>query len=156
MDFDLQAVLPKLLPGAIAWAELQSRKATQEGEALSESGKAMAKEVGVRQPELIRVIMVDQLPLPDDPLLKEAAIKTGLLGPHMAGLTLGHSILIVRGNLNFRLLSHECRHVHQYEMHGSIAAFLPVYLEQIATVGYDNAPLEQDARAYEREAGGQV
>jgi hypothetical protein len=51
-----------------------------------------------------------------------------------------------------RLLSHECRHVHQYEAHGSIAAFLPVYLEQIATVGYRNSPLEQDARAHEVDA----
>jgi hypothetical protein len=67
----------------------------------------------------------------------------------MLGLTLGHSIFIVRGHKDRRLLSHELRHVHQYEHHGSIAAFLPVYLQQIVEVGYANAPLEADARAHE-------
>jgi hypothetical protein len=47
------------------------------------------------------------------------------------------------------LLSHECRHAYQYETYGSIAAFLPVYLDQIASVGYLDAPFEQDARTNE-------
>lgn len=150
MDFDLNAVLPQLLPSAVAWAESQSQKAAEEGESLSEADKAIAREIGVQKPELVRIMQVDELPLPEDPFLKEAAIQTGLLGPHMAGLTLGHSILVVRGALNSRLLSHEFRHVHQYEEHGSIGGFLTVYLKQIATVGYADAPLEHDARAYER------
>jgi hypothetical protein len=49
-----------------------------------------------------------------------------------------------------RLLSHECRHVYRYETSGSTAEFLPGYLPQIATVGYINAPLEQDARTRDR------
>jgi len=86
-------------------------------------------------------------------MLRQAALQTGLLGPGMIGLTLGYSIFVVRGYMEFRLLSHECRHVYQYETYGSIAAFLPVYLEQIATVGYLDAPFEQDARANERGDG---
>ena len=82
-------------------------------------------------------------------MLKQAAIETGLLGPHMAGLTLGYSILICHGQFTVRLLSHECRHVYQYETFGSIAAFLPAYLQQIAEVGYDKAEFELDARAHE-------
>jgi hypothetical protein len=150
MEFDLQAALPQLLPKAIAWAEAQARRVSETGEALSETGTLTARKVGVQHPELIRILLVEALPLPDEPVLREAAVGTGLIGPHMAGLTLGHSILIVKGTLDLRLLSHECRHVHQYEQHGSISAFLPVYLQQIATVGYANAPLEQDARAYEQ------
>ena len=65
------------------------------------------------------------------------------VGPGMIGLTLGYSIFIVRGHMGRRLVSHECRHVYQYETHGSIAAFLPVYLQQIATVGYQNAKLSR-------------
>lgn len=38
---------------------------------------------------------------------------------------------------------------HQYEQAGSIAAFLPRYLQQIVTVGYNNAPFEIDARSHE-------
>ena len=52
------------------------------------------------------------------------------------------------GYLGPRLLSHECRHVYRYEIHGSIAAFLPSYLQQVATVGYHDAPFERDARPH--------
>ena len=105
--------------------------------------------VGVSQRQLVRVEMVDSLPLPDDSVLRSAALQAGLLGPGMAGLTLGHAIFVCRGHRDRRLLSHELRHVHQYEQHGSIAAFLRVYLTQIVEVGYADAPLELDARAHE-------
>jgi hypothetical protein len=89
-----------------------------------------------------------RFPVPEDPELMMAAQHTGLLGPSTAGLTLGYSIFIA-GHCTSRLLAHECRHVYQYEQAGSIAAFLPMYLNQIAEVGYDRAPFEVDARAWE-------
>jgi hypothetical protein len=67
----------------------------------------------------------------------------------MAGLTLGYAIFICEGHNSPRLLSHECRHVYQYEMCGSIAAFLPIYLQQIVDFGYMNAPFEIDAQKHE-------
>jgi len=94
-------------------------------------------------------IVDDRLPMPDDPVLQAAATQAGLLGPGMVGLTLGHSIFVCRGHKTRRLVSHELRHVYQYEQHGSIAAFLPVYLAQVLQVGYQNAAFEQDARAHE-------
>jgi hypothetical protein len=48
-----------------------------------------------------------------------------------------------------RLISHEFRHVAQYEVAGSIEAFLPVYLAQIVEAGYEAAPFEVDARNHE-------
>lgn len=149
---NLLAVLPQLLPSAIAWAQAQANDVAAAGLPLNESGLAVARRVGVQYPEKIRIKLVEQLPMPEEPMLKQAAIETGLLGPHMAGLTLGYSILICRGQDTVRLLSHECRHVYQYETFGSIAAFLPVYLQQIATVGYDHAQFEIDARAHEFSA----
>jgi len=67
----------------------------------------------------------------------------------MVGLMLGYSVFICKGHLTPRLLSHEFRHVYQYEQHGSISAFLPVYLQQIVEFEYTNCPLERDARAHE-------
>jgi hypothetical protein len=149
MPLDLAAILPQLLPSAITWAESQARLAQELGEPLNAAGVALATKVGVARPGLVRTRLVDHLPVPDNPLLREAALQVGLLGPGAVGLTLGYSIFIVTGNMNPRLLAHECRHVCQYEGCGSIAKFLPVYLGQIITVGYDDAPLEQDARAHE-------
>jgi hypothetical protein len=147
--FDLAAVLPRLLPRAIAWANARAAEVSVSGSALTAAGTRIARQVGVHQPELIRVQEVGQLPLPDDPELRQAALQTGLLGPGMIGLTLGHSIFVVAGHNTTRLLSHECRHVAQYEVAGSIAAFLPQYLQQIVAYGYSNAPFEIDARRHE-------
>ena len=152
MTFNLLSVLPQLLPSAIAWAEEQSERTQQTGQPLDTTGLALAARVGVQHPERIRTQLVDALPLPEESALRQAALATGLLGPGMIGLTLGYSIFIVRGYMGRRLVSHECRHVYQYETHGSIAAFLPVYLLQIATVGYLDAPFEQDAREHELES----
>lgn len=141
--------LPRLLPGAIAWAEVRAARAAEVGESLTPLEEDMARSVGVAAPERVRVEIVERLPLPEDLTLRGAALQAGLLGPNMTGLTLGHSIFICRGYKARRLLSHELRHVHQYEQAGSIAAFLPVYLRQVMEVGYHNAPFEVDARAHE-------
>lgn len=150
MTFDLRAALPLLIPKAIAWAEAQYSYIAQVGQPLNDSLLAVARNVGVLHPEVIRVAEVPRLPLPEDPELKQAALATGLLGPGMFGLTLGHGVYVCHGHGTVRLLSHEFRHVYQYEQAGSIAAFLPTYLQQIVTVGYSNAPFEIDARAHER------
>ncbi len=147
---DFQAALPLLLPKAIAWAESEASAAAKTGHALNELAQRVARRVGVFCPELIRVALVDSLPMPQDPELQAAAIQNDLLGPDKAGLTLGYSVLVLRGHDTWRLLSHEFRHEHQYEQAGSISAFLTVYLQQIAQSGYENAPLEADACAHEQ------
>ena len=149
MSFNLAAVLPQLLPRAIDWAEERSNEILSTGMALPKAGLELARVVGVSRPEQIRVSSVSGLPLPDDPELRHAALQTGLLGPGMVGLTLGYGIYICHGHETYRLLSHECRHVHQYEVAGSIKSYLPGYLEQIATFGYHDAPFEVDARNHE-------
>ena len=87
--------------------------------------------------------------MPDDVELRSVALETGLLGPDMIGLTLGYGIYVCDGHIDNRLISHECRHVYQYEAAGSIENFLPIYLQQIAIHGYHDAPFEIDAREHE-------
>ncbi len=67
----------------------------------------------------------------------------------MIGLTLGYAIFVRVGHVDTRLISHECRPVYQHESHGGIAAFLPVYLAQVVSAGYDSAPFEIDGRNHE-------
>ena len=149
---DLQAVLPLLLPKAIAWAEEEAQRVTSSGRVLTERERELARGVGVAKPEKIRVDLVDTLPLPEDPVLRAAALQAGLLAPGMVGLTLGHSIFVCRGQETPRLLSHEFRHVYQYEQAGSISAFLPGYLQQVVELGYANTAFEKDAKTHERES----
>jgi hypothetical protein len=149
MNNDLLKALPILLPSAIAWAEGIANEVAQSGSPLTEDGLALARSVGVKYPERIRIAAVSSLPLPEDPDLRAAALQTGLLATNMVGLTLGYSVFICHGYMSTRLLSHEFRHVYQYELFGSIAKYLPAYLQQIVDVGYANAPFEIDARDHE-------
>ena len=130
MVIDLRTALPRLLPRAVAWAEQQQANILASGFPLSLEQITVARTVGVSYPQNIRIRLVNRLPL----------------GPNMTGLTLYYGILICDHAYGSRnLIAHECRHVHQYEQRGSIAAFLQEYLLQIVTVGYDNAPFERDA-----------
>jgi Domain of unknown function (DUF4157) len=147
MSLDLRAALPEFLQLAVEWATATSANGAGTGTPLGARGIELARKVGVMNPEQIRVVAVDQLPQPAHPLLHQAASQVGLLNG--TGLTLGQTIFLCRRDGRAQLLAHECRHVAQYEMAGSIAAFLAVYLEQLVSVGYANAPYEIDARAHE-------
>lgn len=146
---DLRAALTGLIPKAIEWAEAQCAFIAQTGDPLNGAMLAVARSVGVQHPELIRVAEVPSLPPPEDLELKQAAFIAGLFGAGMGGMTFGYGIFVCHSHANVQLLSHEFRHVQQYEQAGSIATFLPAYLQQVVTVGYNNAPLEVDARAHE-------
>jgi hypothetical protein len=149
MPTDLATILPLLLPDAIEWANARSQEILTAGEPLSETGLKLARAVGVSKPKNIRVSTVRSIPLPEDEKLREVALETGLLGEGTAGLTLGYGIYVCTDHIDNRLISHECRHVFQYDEAGSIEAFLPSYLAQIAIHGYHNAPYEIDARMHE-------
>ena len=149
---DLAAALPRLLPLAIPWVQSQEANALATGRPLTVTELALANSVGVRNASRVRIKLVNQLPKPTHPELRVAAEQTGLLGPNTAGVTFGYAVFIRHGFDTNRLVSHELRHVSQYEAAGSIAAFLPVYLAQIVSVGYEQAPFELDARYHERDA----
>lgn len=149
LNFDLTIGLPLIIPKAIAWAQQQESEILASGMALKEDDFTLARQVGVEHPERIRLALGFQLPLPSDPLLRQAALQTGLLSSNTVGLTLGYGIYILNGYRTARIFSHECRHVQQYEQAGSIAEYLPKYLRQIVQFGYAYAPYELDARAHE-------
>ena len=143
----LHDLLPQLMPKAIEWAKEQEAFICEKGRSLNEAEIQFAEKVGVSSPEKIRMLVVDIIPAPDEPMLEYLCEYTGMLGPDTIGLTLFYGIFVKTGHEeDQRLLAHECRHVAQYEQHESIAAFLGEYLTQILEYGYEAAPLEVDAR----------
>jgi hypothetical protein len=146
---DLLYQLQTLLPLAIKWAEEHSEIIQKQGTSLTTKQVEIAKQVGVTNTDKIRILEVPKIPIPENEKLSEAATQIGFINEEMKGLTLGHSIYICDGHNVTRLLSHELRHVYQYEAFGSIPQFLVEYLKQIVLVGYENSLLEQDARKHE-------
>jgi hypothetical protein len=146
---DLSEELPRLLPLAVDWAASCSSEILKTGVPLSSHEVHLARSVGIRYPERVRIKIVPAIPLPEDVELRAAALQAELIGPSTRGLTLGYGVYLVHGRMCDRLIRHECRHVYQYEQAGSIEAFLTKYIPDVLEHGYWNAPDEVDARAWE-------
>lgn len=103
--------------------------------------------VGVRRLDDVRIIALDNIPLPSDPGLSPLATEKGLITDRTSGMTFGHGILLKNGEVDRRLVAHELVHVMQYEKFGGIEAFLKEYVNEVAFApGYPNGPLEQEAK----------
>lgn len=149
----IAAQLSMLAPAAIAWAERTSADSLRAGTPLSARLEQLARANGVRDPGKVRVLVMDRIPLPEEPQLKAAALDVGLSASWASGMTLGYAVIVRRGfEDDVRVLSHELRHVAQYEACGGIKGFLSIHLANLAEFGYEDSPFEVDARAHERDS----
>ena len=87
-------------------------------------------------------------PLRPISLLRTAAAAIRFLTPTTCGLALRYGIF-VRSHCwgDRRLVAHELAHTAQYERLGGIEPFLRQYLYECLTIGYPEAPMEQEAIA---------
>jgi hypothetical protein len=140
--------LEQLLPLATQWAADQERRVLCEGVRLSKIELADAKAIGVRNPERVRLLRVESVPVPAHPMLRAAAASINFLTAAPRGLALQNGIFIRADHWRDRaLIAHELVHTAQFQRLGGILPFLQTYIFQCATVGYPNAPLELEAIA---------
>ena len=135
-----------VLPLAAEWARTQEERILREGQPLSPDQLADAHAAGVRKPERVRLLLVEEIPTPPDPVLKLAAKEIASFPQRPSGLSLGYGVFL-RADCGQKrhLILHEIAHISQYERSGGIAPFLRDYLTECAMFGYSNAPLEQEA-----------
>jgi hypothetical protein len=144
----LLAQFETLLPHAVEWAAAQEQRVLREGVPLSPAELADAKAAGVREPERIRLLRVESVPVPADPQLRAAAETVHFLTPETRGLTLQYGVFVRWDCWQDRhLLAHEFVHTAQYERLGGLLPFLRQYLHECLTIGYANAPMELEASA---------
>lgn len=140
--------IDQLLPLAAEWATQQERRVLCEGVPLSKEELADAKAIGVRNPERVRLLRVDSIPVPAHPMLRAAASTINFITAAPRGLALDYGIFVRADHWRDReLIAHELAHTAQYQRLGGILPFLQTYLGQCATVGYQQAPLELEASA---------
>lgn len=144
----LVAQFETLLPLAAEWAAEQEQRILRNGVPLSENEIIDARIAGVREPGRVRLLKVDPIPSPSHPMLKAACDATNFVPAGPRGLTLRYGIFVRSDCWRDRaLIAHELVHTAQYERLGGILPFLREYLLECATIGYSEAPMEQEALA---------
>jgi hypothetical protein len=134
-----------LLPLACQWAIAQEQLILSGGAPLSQMALADAQRVGVAQPERVRILYVPEIPIPQHPALRAAAEQTQLISSLTGGLTLRYGIFIRADCAYSRpMVVHELGHTAQYERLGGFESFLRQYLFECLTIGYPEAPMEQE------------
>lgn len=148
----IATILTAALPLATAWVEEQQARILAQGTPLTPHQRFDAHLAGVKSSASVRLLRVDFVPIPTNPILRKANDLFGLVSPVTAGITFGHGIYIRDDMWGDRaLVAHELVHVGQYERYGSVRAFLHDYLSECLTIGYPNGPLEQEAIVKSRE-----
>jgi len=158
MSSDLNELLAQL-PKAVAWVESQEAGILLHGVALNEAQLAAAREIGVGEPERVRLMEVDSIPVPEDPALQALCRKHEIITEQTFGLSCRYGIYLRAGYLDhLPMIAHELKHTEQYERLGGIAGFLTRYLTECLEYGYSHAPLEKEAQEvgnrYHQRPGG--
>ena len=137
-----------LLPQYIDWAYETDRKGLEIGNPLDKKERLLASQIGVKYPEKVRVIYVDEVPFPYENLaLKVFGEAVGLVGEGIINnaQVFGYSIYVRNGfELDRPKLAHELVHVLQVER-SSLADVVTQHFYDMAEYGYEKAPLEVEA-----------
>lgn len=134
------------LPLATSYAEEQEQIILRDGVPLTDAQCADARRAGVKEPQRVRLLKVDAIPIPTQPILAKANEYVGMIKPNSTTINYGYGIFIRQDLWDQRaVLVHELVHISQYERLGSIGEFLKAYLKECLTVGHANSPLEREA-----------
>lgn len=137
-----------ILSQYIDWASETEAAGVKVGEPLNEAQLALAKEIGIKKPEKVRLVYVDAVPFPyDNPMLKFVGEATGFIGDGIINnaQVFGYSIYVRKDfPLNTPKLAHELVHVLQIER-ASLKQVISQHFSDLLKYGYDNSPLELEA-----------
>lgn len=138
----------KLLPQYVSWAIAIDHKGLKIGISLNKKEILLAKEIGVKYPERVRVIYVDQVPYPyENEHLKQMGLSLGLIGKDIVNeaQVFGYSIYVRKGyEFDRPRMAHELVHVLQIER-ASFSELLTQHISDLRKFSYENAPLEAEA-----------
>lgn len=143
-----------VLPQYIAWASDTETAGLKTGVPLDEKQLVIANEIGIKKPEKVRLVYVDEVPFPyENVVLKVVGEALGFIGEGIINnaQVFGYSIYIRKGyQLTTPNLAHELVHVLQIER-SSLAKVVTQHFADLVKYGYENSPLEVEAlRAEEK------
>jgi hypothetical protein len=143
----VRAKLKRFYPRVRAWYDAVEARYLSVGRPLTAQEMDDARQLGVLQPQDVRVVVLGAFPMPEDLELREEAQRRGLGSRIEAGRTMGHAILLKPWALDEpTVLRHELVHVAQMDRLGR-EGFLRRYLIELEMLGYARSPLELEAHA---------
>src|ERR1051325_1943532 len=148
-----QDAFEHLLPLAYQWAKEQEEVILTRGVPLSAQQMEDARKAGVQDPERIRVLVVDRIPLPENPDLAAAARQVRIITDTTRCTGFGHAVIIRADAWGDReLLVHNLVHIAQCERSGGLEAWVRRYLSnRRASAQFSPGGLEEEARGLARE-----
>ncbi len=148
-----QNLVEELAPHALAWAQGQEGLILSCGFPLGPAAAEDAVRAGVQNPERIRILVVDRIPLPDDARLAEASRRAHIITEASRGMAVGYGIVIRLDSWGDReLLLHQLVHVAQCERGGGLANFVAQYLtDRQSSKDFSVGALEHEARSRARD-----
>ena len=148
-----QEIFERFAPLAFEWASVQEELILRLGSPLRPNAVADAVRVGVREPERVRVLVVDRIPLPADEELAEASRRNHIITDASRGVAIGYGIMIRADRWGDReLLVHQLVHVAQCERAEGLEHFVVEYLsDRQASPEFTIGTLEDEARRIARE-----
>jgi hypothetical protein len=136
----------KYFPIVVQWVAEMEKVIIDRGQRLPPENRKDAEAIGIQRADDVRIFVLNSIPLPTDPGLKQLVEETELITDKTSGITFGHGIVLKNGAIDRRLVAHELVHVMQYEKFGGIEAFLKEYVKEVAfPPGYPHGPLEREA-----------
>ncbi len=141
----VQEKLQRLFPRALAWFNQVEAALLPHGRALTDAEQEIAKQLDVKQPQAVRIVVLATFPMPDDPELRVEAERHGLGSKEEGGRTMGNVIMLKpRFQHDATVLRHEFVHVSQQDRMGK-ENFLRRYVIELEMLGYARSPLELEA-----------
>ena len=147
MKLKIDFAIKTLLPYFSRWVEKQEKIILHDGRPLSEWETMWATEVGVKRPDMVRILPVPHVPMPGSWFTGLLGNLFGVLSEGPNGMAVSYGIYLEAARAtNPSLLVHELTHVAQFERMGGIEPYLREYLTQCIREGYWEAELEHEAR----------
>lgn len=137
----------KIFPAVCQWIEQQENDIISKGRQLTLNETEIAKRIGIKNYDVIKVNESDLVPQPKNKIILEMGLELGLLNKERTnGICYRYGIFINKNATNKNLiLIHELIHTLQYEKFGSVEKFLYQYVKECIELGYESSPLELEA-----------
>lgn len=148
-----QKTFDHLAPLACQWSKAQEAYILKNGVPLTAAQARDARRAGVQDPDRVRVLVVDRIPLPDGTELADAARQSQIITDASRGVAIGHGVIIRADSWqNRELLLHQLVHVAQCERSGGLETFVMEYLlDRSSSRDFSVGSFEDEARGLARE-----